>query len=282
MSDLDRAHLAVLQHGPAIGLAVDPLHPVDRASPQEGQHRRPVIGRAVAQPHGDADRGDRAFGQGDDGLAPQGAWRPAIELLEGLVEPADAAEARGERDLGHRQPGVVDQLLGEQHATGLGHGDRRGAEMLLEQAAELASADAQALGQRVDAGLVAVERALGDERKAARHRVRGAAPGAEIRRRLRPAAQAGAEASLLRRGGRGKEAAVLELGRACRADRAAVDPGRGDADEQAAVEARVTGLERPVAGLGIELFHGPRMPRARSPRSRFSDMVGPRPATWRR
>ena len=41
---------------------------------------------------------------------------------------------------------VVQELLGEQHAARLGDGDGRGAEMALEQAAQLAAADAQPLG----------------------------------------------------------------------------------------------------------------------------------------
>ena len=133
--------------------------------------------------------------------------------------------------------------------------------MLLEQPPQLPLADAEPFGQRIDARALAVERAVRDQGKAARDRVRRAAPRAEVGRRLRPAAQAGAEAGLLRRGGAGEEAAILELGGARRADRPAIDPGRGDADEQAPVEARVAALQRPVAGTGIEpderqLFHG--------------------------
>jgi hypothetical protein len=57
----------------------------------------------------------------------------------------------------------VDQVLGEQHAAGLRHGDRRGAEMLLEQPAQLTAADAQPLGELFHTGLALVERAFGDQ-----------------------------------------------------------------------------------------------------------------------
>ena len=59
----------------------------------------------------------------------------------------------------------MDQLLGEEHAARLRHRDGRRAEVLLEEAPQLPLADAEPLGQRVDA-VVAVERAVGDERRA--------------------------------------------------------------------------------------------------------------------
>ena len=90
-----------------------------------------------------------------DAGAAQRAGRAVEELLEGLVEAPHAAEAGGQRHLGHRQARLVDQLLGEQHAPGLGDRDRRGAEMLLEQPPQLPLADAEPLGQRLDVGLVA-------------------------------------------------------------------------------------------------------------------------------
>src|ERR1700716_1581346 len=66
-------------------------------------------------------------------LASVSAGRPAEQVAENLVEAAHAAEARGQSHFGHRQARVVQQLLGEQHAARLCGGDRRGAEMGLEQ-----------------------------------------------------------------------------------------------------------------------------------------------------
>ena len=124
--------------------------------------------------------------------------------------------------------------------------------MLLEQPAQLTPADAQLLGEGLDAGLALVERPLGDHLQRAAHGIRGAAPEGEFGRDLRPAAQAGAEARLLGRGGGGVVAAVLELGRAGGTDRPAVDSGRGHAHEDAAVEAGVVAPEGLIAGLAVE------------------------------
>ena len=167
----------------------------------------------------------------------------------------------------------MQELLGEQHAPRLGDGDGRGAEVLLEQPAQLPAADAQPLGQRLDAGLVLVQRALGDQRERAAHGIGRAAPEGKVGRDLGPAAQAGPEARLLRRGGRGEEPAVLEFRRARRADRPAVDAGRGHAHEHPAIEAGIVALEGAVVGLAIEQFHEGSFSRARGRRSRFSDAI---------
>ena len=124
---------------------------------------------------------------------------------------------------------------------------------------------------------LAVECALGDQRQRAAHRVGGAAPEGEVGRDLGPAAQAGPEPRLLRGRGRGEEAAVLELGQARRADRPAVDAGRGDAHEHTAVEAGVVGLEGAVVGSAVEQFHDRNLGCAGVGRSRFSDLIQIRP-----
>src|SRR6185437_2839756 len=231
------------------------------------QHRLPVVGRAVAQPERDASLGRRARRP-----SPQRAGRAAEELAEGLVEAADAAEAGGQRHLAKRHARLVDELFGEEHAPRLRHRHRRGAQMLVEQAPELAPADAEPLGQRLDAG-VGVERAVGHERQRARHRVRAAAPEGEVGRGLRPAAQAGPEPRLLRRRRRGEEAAIGEFGRAGGADRPAIDPGRGHADEKPAVETRVARGECAVTGLMVEYVHEPSMAFLTAAHSRFSDAI---------
>ncbi len=273
MADLDGAEFAVLGEGPAVAFAVDPLDARDRPRPQERQHRGPVIGRPVAQPHSHAISRHRSLAQRRNSLAAQRTRRPLEQPLKGLVESPHAAEAGGQRDLAHGQARIVDQLLGQQHAPRLRHRDRRGAEMLIEQAPQLPLADAKPRGQTVDAGVVAIQRTLGDQRQAAGHRVRRAAPGAEIRRRFRPAAQAGTKAGLLRRRGRRKEPAVLELGRARRTNRPAIDAGRSHADEDPPIETGVAGAQRAVTNLRIECFHCLIMPPPRARRSRFSDMV---------
>ena len=123
--------------------------------------------------------------------------------------------------------------------------------MLLEQAPQLALADAEASGQYVDIGLV--QRAVLDQAQGARYRVRRAAPSAEIGRGFRPAAQAGTEARFLRGSRSRKKDDVLRQRRACRTDRAAVDSGRLDAAEEAAVKAGIALADGAVAGFVIEL-----------------------------
>ena len=255
VNDLDRSRLTVLAYGACVGLRVDLLDPVDRARAQVGQDGRPVVRWSIPQPDRDAGRADRALRQCGDDFPAERARRAVEEVLERLVEAPHAAEPRCQGDLGHRQAGVMDQLLREQDASSLGHRHRRGSEVLHEQASEMARADAESLGERIDAGLLAVEGAVGDQREAARHRVRRAVPGAEVRCGLGSAAEAGAEARRLGSGGGGVEPAILEPGGPRRADRPAIDPGGGDAHEEPAVEALVACLERAVAGCGIESVH---------------------------
>ena len=123
--------------------------------------------------------------------------------------------------------------------------------MLAEQTAQLTAAHAQPAGQRVEIGIV--ESAHLDQSQRARYRVGRAAPRAEIGRRFRPAAQAGAKAGLLRRGGRGKESHVLGTRDARRTDRPTIDAGRLDAGEEPSVEARVALTERAITGIVIKV-----------------------------
>src|SRR5476651_2246228 len=136
--------------------------------------------------------------------------------------------------------------------------------MLVEQAAQLPPTDAQFLGEGLDAGLALVERALGDQFHRTAHRIGRTAPEGEFGCALRAAAQAGPEACFLGGGCGGEVAAILELGRPGRTDRPAVDTGRGDAYENAAVETCVVALEDLVAGVAIHDFfgelHGPIIP----------------------
>ena len=218
------------------------------------EERAPVVRRAVTELDGHAGLGERAVGLSADRLAAELARRAAEELVERLVIAAHAPEPGRERDLGHREPRLVDELLREEDAAGLRHGHGRRAEVLLEETAKLALPHADPLRELLDVRAVTVERALRDEPERAGHRVGRATPGREVGPGLRPAAQARTEARFLRRRGGREEAAVLEPGRAGRADRTAVDAGRSDAYEDAAVEPLIARLERLVANLGVEHF----------------------------
>ncbi len=71
-------------------------------------------------------------------------------------------------------------------------------------------------------------------------------------RELRPAAQAGAQAVLLRCGGALEVAHVVLVRWPRRTDRPAVDAGREHAGKEAAVEARIAGQAGGMALLGAE------------------------------
>ncbi len=120
--------------------------------------------------------------------------------------------------------------------------------MLVEQSPQLPLADAESVGQCLDASL-AVEQSFADK-ASARDTVldvpRHAAASGE---NLRPAAQAGAKTCFLCRRGAGKEPDVLRLGRPRRADRPAIDARRGDTDEDAPVERGIARAQRTQADV---------------------------------
>jgi|SRR5271170_2080159 len=97
--------------------------------------------------------------------------------------------------------------------------------MLEEEAAKLALADAETVGEFFYGCGGAVEGALSDESEGTRDGVRGSTPGGEIGCGFGAATEAGAEAGLLRGGGGTEETGVFELRAASRADRAAVNSG---------------------------------------------------------
>jgi hypothetical protein len=142
--------------------------------------------------------------------------------------------------------------------------------MLQEQPPQLPPADADPLCQGLDVCLI--QRARLDQGQGARDGVGRAVPGPQLRRGLGPAAQAGAVAGFLGRGGAGVEGDVLAQRRAGRTHRPAVDARRLHGHEQPAVEAGVAGLDGAVAGVGIEV-HGGDHSAERGGVSRFSDVV---------
>jgi hypothetical protein len=73
----------------------------------------------------------------------------------------------------------MDQLLGEQHPPRLGDRDWRGADMLAEQAPQLARADTEPVGEALDVRFI--ETTGFDQGQCTRYRIGGAAPEGEIR-----------------------------------------------------------------------------------------------------
>ncbi len=179
----------------------------------------------------------------------------AVDGAVEFVEAADAAEPRGERDLGHRQLALVDQDVGGGEALGLGDGDRRRADMLAEQSPHLPLAEAEPVAEGVDADLDPgdfVEPAAVDQRQCAPHARRRPGPRGAARRGVGAAALARTVAGGDGLGGGGDERHVPGERRPRRADRAAEDAGRPHAGEEASVGARVARHDRGVAGGGIE------------------------------
>ena len=97
---------------------------------------------------------------------------------------------------------------------------------------------------------------------------------------LEKGSQVAFAARFLGRRSRGEEAAVLEFGRARRADRPAVDAGGLDANEQPPIEAGIAGRNRAVAGGAVHIHHG-NIVHCSTPVSRFSDIVSfEKPGMW--
>ena len=162
-----------------------------------------------------------------------------------FVEPAQALEARGVRDVDDPERGGLEELPREVQAARPEHLRRRCSEMAREEPPQVPVGDPEAIGEA---------------RRVARfleqaQRTRECRGGSGLRRRSRcgvgPAAEAGAESCCLR-GGRGrKEDDVLAPRHARRAAGAAIDVRRPHAEEEAAGEAGVTPLDRAIAGFGI-------------------------------
>jgi hypothetical protein len=85
------------------------------------------------------------------------------ELFKELIEPAQTVEACRDRNFRHGHLSFVDEVLGEEYATGLRYGDWRGSEMLEEEPSQLPLADSQAFGECLNGFIFAVERTVGDE-----------------------------------------------------------------------------------------------------------------------
>jgi hypothetical protein len=197
-----------------------------------------------------------------------------------LIESPHAAESSREGNFRQGHSRFMNELLGEKHAAGLCHRDGRGPQMLHEQSPELASTHAEACGEGFDAVTVAVERAIGNQSERPRNCIRTSAPGCQIGSGFWPATQARAKTRFLRRRGRTQETAILELRAARGTDRPAIDAGRGDANKEQAVEARIAALESAITDLSVWQFHGPILSRTKERDSRFSDIIispgGPR------
>ena len=149
----------------------------------------------------------------------------------------------------------MNQLFGEEHAPRLCDRDRRRAEVLFKEPAQLTFSHPDASRKGLDSPVLSIKKAFGDQRQCSGDGIRGAAPTGQFGRDFGTATKACTKAGRLGGSGGRKESAILPLGRACRTNRTAVDPGGGDADEQASIKTRIARLECSVADIWVELFH---------------------------
>ena len=131
------------------------------------------------------------------------------DLAHGVVELAHAREAGGERDLGEREVGRLDQRARRLRALRAGERERPGPELCRDEAVELAHAVAEPRGEPGDA--LAIDDAVADQAHRARDDVGARVPLGRAGRGVRPAALAGPEARALRRGRAAVEAHVGAL-----------------------------------------------------------------------
>jgi hypothetical protein len=78
---------------------------------------------------------------------PDFGWSSMIDLANAGVEASHATEAGRERDLAHRQTGLIDQLFCKMQTSGLSHGNRRRSQVSQKQAAKMARPNSQTFGE---------------------------------------------------------------------------------------------------------------------------------------
>ncbi len=246
-----------------LGHEIDDLDTGNRACREEAQDLLPVVRCAVVEaqrelgaPGPGVNPGPSNFGTRADMNAAQLRRRAAHHLVEHGVEPAHALESRRERDLRQRQPGVLQQLLREPEPARLCERDRGDAEPGFGRAPQVTRGDAELRCEIVHRSFV--QCAFGDPRGCSGHELIDCIDLGVAGSQLRPAAEACAVPGGLGLHGSRVERAADPTRRACRADRAAVDAGRRDADEEHAVEPRVAGHQGVVASIVV---HAPQVPR---------------------
>src|ERR1700690_709722 len=218
------------------------------ASGEKRQHARPVVGWAETEAE------EIFVFQMDRGLVREASYlsrRAMVDLADAGVESAYATETRSEGNLTHRETGLVDELLRKVQTARLSYGQRCRAQVLKEQAAKMARADAQAFGKNFYTTVF--QAAFADQPQSSRNGVWSSQPRRSSRRALRPATQAGTKASV--RGGSGsqKVTAVFLFCRTGGADRAAIDAAGAHADKELAVKARIARQPGPRTHLPIQI-----------------------------
>src|SRR5258706_5463546 len=218
------------EHVPGERCAVGECQPNEVPHRIGRRHRRVVYRPAVARLDGPS----------------QAARAQAVTLAKHRVEAAQALKAAGEGDMRYRQRRVGEQALCEQQPMRLCKLDGRYADLALESTTQVSLADVE-LSRQVRHGAT-VERAGADANCCREGEARNGVDRRLARSELGAAAQAGAISRTLGRRGGHEEATMTRNRDSRRADRPAIDPGRDDADEEDAVEARIV---RPSCTLAL-------------------------------
>ena len=185
------------------------------------------------------------------GCAAKLARRAPVQFLKRRIKPPDTSETRRHRHLRHEQIRFIDQLLGEVYSPRLRNCYGRCAEIAQKKPAQMARTDAEALRQAFDAAVI--KRALTDQLQSPGNAGRCSQPRRRSGRRFGTAAQTRPEPGF---GGRRSGWEITDVGRFRRwrgTDGPAIDSGRGHADEEAAIEARIARQPGPVASFRIQI-----------------------------
>ena len=233
--------------GAGVRLTLDHLDARDGAQGEEVEQLGAGVGGAHGQPHHHAPSATLGRPRRPRSSVGETAYTSRTVSLNWrmLLKPG------GERHVGEAHVGGLDQDPRGLRAARPGQRQRAGAELVGEQPPEVTGRVADPGREPVHA--LPVDEPVGDEPHRAARDIGSDIPVGAARSGVGQAPLAGPEARRLA-GRRGRsERYVGEAGRPGRAARAAVDPGGGDARVEHAVEPAVLALDRPVAGLGIEV-----------------------------
>ena len=143
-------------HHSRVGFGVHLLDAVDRPALEKRKHRVPVVRRTVRKL--EHERGGEALGTA---CLAQPPGRHPVARLEQRVEAPHARKTAGARDFRDGQRRIGQQPLREQQALRLRILDRRDAELRFENSPQVATRNADARCQMLDAACL--ENAIFDE-----------------------------------------------------------------------------------------------------------------------
>ena len=134
-ANLEGARIAVDHDGAPVGASAHVLDTHGRTSRQEAEGCFPR--KRTGEPDTQRQAAVRDEAIGDTPACAELARRGPEDLLDGAVELPQAAETRGERDLGHGEIGIVEEPASEVGAAGAPQLRGRHADLILEETAEV-------------------------------------------------------------------------------------------------------------------------------------------------